>query len=77
MVPPAPKAKPARTKAVLMARGRAMFDSATGATIRLKLTAAGRRLLKHSKRITVTAKATFTPAGAAAVTATRTFKLRR
>jgi 6-phosphogluconolactonase (cycloisomerase 2 family) len=44
-------------------------------TVKVKLTSAGRRLLRQSKHLRVTAKATFTPTGAAAVSARRMFTL--
>jgi hypothetical protein len=43
--------------------------------IELKLTAAGARLLKRSKRLTLTAKGTFTPAGGPSVSTKTTFAL--
>ena len=62
---------------VLIAGGRRSFDAAGRATIRLKLTAAGRRQLRHAPRLTLTAKGTFTQALEASVTATRRFTLKR
>ena len=43
----------------------------------MKLTKAGRKALKHAKRLSLTAKGTFTPAPDPQVTATRAFTLRR
>jgi hypothetical protein len=62
---------------VLIARGRHRFTAAGRATITMKLTAAGRRQLRHARRLRLTAKGTFTVAPGAAVTATRRFTLRR
>ena len=42
-----------------------------------KLTAAGKALLRRSKRLTLTAKGTFTPSGKAAVSVTKAFVLKR
>jgi hypothetical protein len=68
---------PKRGKRVLIASGRHRFGVAGTATIKVTLTAAGRRALRRAKRLRLTAKGTFTPAGAAPVTATRQFTLRR
>jgi hypothetical protein len=64
-------------KPVLIASGRHTFHGAGRATITMKLTAAGRRLLRHAKRLGLTAKGTFTPAPDAPVRAARGFTLRR
>ena len=45
--------------------------------IKIKLTKKGKSLLKHHKKLKVTSKATFTMTGRRAVTATRTFTLKR
>ena len=77
-VPPGAKlAKKAKPKPVLVATGRRTFSAAGTATIKIKLTAAGKRLLKHAKKLKLTAKGTFTPTGKAPITATRTFVLKR
>lgn len=41
--------------------------------IRVKLTAAGKRLLKHAKSLKLTAKGTFTPAGKTPISITKVF----
>ena len=64
-------------KPVLIASGRHRFAAAGTATIKVKLTAAGRKQLRRAKRLRLMAKGSFTPAGAAAVTATRRFTIRR
>jgi hypothetical protein len=79
-VPPGAKlsARAARkAQPVLVASGSASFTSAATTTLTLHLTAPGRQLLQHAKRIRLTATCAFTPKGAAAVTATRTFVLSR
>jgi hypothetical protein len=68
---------PKRGKRILIAGGRHTFRAAGTATIKVRLTAAGRKQLRHAKRLRLTAKGTFTPVGAAAVTATRRFTIRR
>jgi hypothetical protein len=60
----------------LVASGHHTFRAAGRATITLTLTAAGRRLLAHAHRQTLTAKATFTPRGGKAVVVKRTIVLR-
>jgi hypothetical protein len=45
--------------------------------VAVTLTAKGRRMLAHARRLKVIATATFTPAGGLAVHASRTFTLRR
>ena len=65
--PPAP---------VLVASGKRTFYEAGSGVIKVRLTAAGRTLLKHSKRIRLTAKAVFTSPGKAALAATKTFELK-
>jgi hypothetical protein len=65
-------------KPVLIASGRHRFAAAGSATITVKLTAAGRRRLRHAKHLGLTARGTFTPAAAGRpVTATRRFTLSR
>jgi hypothetical protein len=67
----------AKPKPVLVAGGKATFARTGMMKITIKLTASGERLLKHANRITLTAQATFTPATAPAIVATRTFTLTR
>jgi hypothetical protein len=70
-------AKKAKHKPVLVGAGQRTFSAAGTAMIKIKLTAAGRSLLKHATQVKLTAKGTFTPTGKAAITATRTFVLKR
>jgi hypothetical protein len=72
----APVAAP-KTHSVLVAAGKVYFKAAGKAGIDVRLTRAGRALLKRSKRLALTAKGTFTPNGAGAVVATRPFMLVR
>jgi hypothetical protein len=64
-------------KRIVIATGRHTFGAAGSATFHMKLTAAGRRQLRHAKRLKLTANGTFTPAPDPPVTATRRFTLRR
>jgi hypothetical protein len=61
---------------VLVARGQRTFSRAGHATIKLKLTAEGLKLLRHAKRIRLTARGTFTQHGKRPVRASRSFVLR-
>ena len=66
------KAKP---KPVLVATGRRAFKAAGKALLKIKLTTQGKHLLKHAKKLKLTAKATFTPGGQPALGALTTFTL--
>jgi hypothetical protein len=66
-----------KAKAVLLATSVTRITRAGTTKPKLKLTKAGKRLLRKSKRITITAKGSFTAPRAAAVTASRTLKLKR
>lgn len=79
-LPPGAKlAKKTKTKAkpVLVATGTHEFSGAATATIKIKLTGAGKRLLKHAKKLKLTAMGTFTPTGKTPVSSTRAFLLKR
>jgi hypothetical protein len=64
-------------KPVLVASGKLTVSGAGTATLKLKLTRAGKRLLKHAKRLKLTATGSFTPTGKSPVKATATFTLKR
>ncbi len=64
-------------KTIVAAGGRHRYAAAGSAVIRMKLTAAGRRQLRHAKRLRLRAEGTFKPVPSAPVTAARRFKLRR
>jgi len=75
-------AKNAKPKPVLVATGHLSFRRAGTATMKIKLTAAGKRLLKHAqlthaKRLKLTAEAIFTPTHKTPVVAVKTFTLKR
>jgi hypothetical protein len=60
-----------------IARGRATRTTTGTGTIRVKLTKAGRSLLKRAPRTKVKATVVFTDTGLHRVSASKTFKLRR
>jgi hypothetical protein len=62
---------------VLVATGTATFSSAGPVKLAIRLTINGRRMLQTSKRLKLTAKGIYTPAGTRPVTAIRTFTLKR
>ena len=70
-------AKKVKPKPALVAAGQYRFSAAGTATIKIKLTGAGKRLLKRARQLKLTARGTFTPTGGAPITAMRTFVLRR
>jgi hypothetical protein len=76
---PAPGArlgKRRRTRPVTIASGTLTFSEAGEKKLKLELTPAGRSLLEHSRRLSLTATGTFTPEGQAAVDVTKRFVLR-
>lgn len=70
-------AKKARPKPVLVGAGHQTISAPGTATIKIRLTPAGKRLLKHAKTLKLTAKGIFTPAGKTPVRATKVFVLKR
>jgi len=70
-------ARRTKPKPVLVAAGHLGFAAAGTGVLKLKLTSAGRKLLKHAGRLKLTALGSFTPAGGTAVKATRTVLLKR
>ncbi len=69
-------AKHSKAKRVLVASGQISFSAAGTGQIKVRLTAAGKRLLKHAKQLKLTAKGMFTPRGEAAVSAAKGFTVR-
>ncbi len=67
----------AAKKPVLIATGKLAFSKAGIGEIEVKLTSAGKSILKHVKQLKLTAKGIFTPPGSTPITALRTFTLRR
>jgi hypothetical protein len=64
-----------RRRRVLVATASATFDRTGTIAVNVKLTRAGKRLLGHSTRVEVTAKARFTPIGRAPVVVAKRFAL--
>jgi hypothetical protein len=61
---------------VLIAGGKRTFATANQASVKVKLNNTGKTLLKHTKKLKVTAKTTYAIVGRAAITATKTFTLK-
>jgi hypothetical protein len=74
-VPAGAKLAKAKPKPVLVAKGQAVFSAAGMETVKVKLTAAGRSLLKRSSHLKLVGKATFTPTGKAPISTTRSFSV--
>ena len=75
-LPPGAKlARTSRAKPVLVASGQLSYASAGRGKITIRLTRAGRSLLKRSKKLRLTATGSFTPAGHAPITAARALTL--
>jgi hypothetical protein len=72
-----PRAKGARRPPVLVASGKVVFPAAGSATLKIRLTPAGRRLLRRSRRVRLKATCRFTPAGGTAVSVSGPFTLHR
>jgi hypothetical protein len=72
-----PGAHLAAAKPVLLAAGKVSFASAGTRLITLRLSALGRRLLRHRKSIRLTARGSFTPRGKRAISAGKSFRLMR
>jgi hypothetical protein len=69
-------AKRGKANPVLVASGALTFTAAGTGKVKIRLTAAGRRLLKHAKSLKLTARGMFTMPGVHPVTATGGFVLR-
>ena len=68
------KAKP---KPLLVAKATAHFAAPGTIKVKVALSAAGKKLLRHSHRLSLTAKATFTPTSGASVHTQQSFSLHR
>jgi hypothetical protein len=64
-------------KPVKLAAGHASFTQPGTGKVKVRLTRAGKRLLKHARRLKVTSKASFTPTASSGATERKSFKLRR
>ncbi len=70
-----PAGKAHATKPLLVATGRYTFAAASAAKIRIKLTASGKLLLRHSSQLKLTAEGAFTSIEKPTISASRTFYL--
>lgn len=66
-----------KAKPVPFASGQLTFKAPGAKKITIKLTAKGKSLIKHKSSIKLTARGSFTPTGKKAITALKTFKLKR
>ena len=66
-----------RAKPVLVASGRISFSGSGSGKLKIRLTKSGKRLLKHARRLKLTGRGSFTPSGASAVVAKKTFSVKR
>ncbi len=71
------KVRGKRTKAIVVAEGRQTFPRSGTRTVNVKLTKAGRRVLRGATRLRLTAVGTFTRKGRKPVTGTKAFVLTR
>jgi hypothetical protein len=69
--------KASKAKPITVAAGRATISRAGTVTVKIGLTTAGRRLLKHAGHIRITAKGSFVVAGQPAIVAAQAFTLSR
>jgi hypothetical protein len=76
-LPAGAKLAKVKAKPVLVASGRLTFSGAGSGQIKLKLSASGKRLLKHAKRVKLTAEGVFVASGHAAVSTISAFTVRR
>jgi hypothetical protein len=64
-------------KPVLVGSAAITFAHAGRSTVKVRLTTRGRQLLRHARRLAITAKGIFTPTKGASIRALRTFTLSR
>jgi len=65
-------------KPILVATGKRTFSKAGSGKVKIKLTKAGKKLLKHSKKLKLTAKGTFTQKGSHhAITVKKKFTVKK
>jgi hypothetical protein len=67
----------AKRKPIVVASGSKTLKKPGKAKLKVKLTKAGKALLKKAKTLKLTAKGSFKPKGKKATTATQVFKLKR
>ena len=73
---PRATARAAAKKPVVVASGRHRFATAGTATLRLKLTSAGRRAVRHAKSLKLAIVTRYTPTGGNAITVTQRLTVR-
>jgi hypothetical protein len=76
-VPPGAKLAKTKAKPILVASGQFTFEAPGSAKLKIKLTPAGKALLKHAKQLKLTAMGVFTPTGKAPLMRVKTFTLKR
>lgn len=64
-------------KPVVVATGKRSFATAGTGTLKIKLTKTGKKLLKHSKKLKLTAVGKFTPKGAKSTTVKKKFSVKK
>jgi hypothetical protein len=69
-------AKHSKAKLVLVASGQMTFSTAGTGKLKMRLTAAGRKLLKHAKTVKLTARGVFAPTDGVPVAATQALVVR-
>lgn len=69
-------AKHGKAKAVLVASGQASFAGAGTSKVKIRLTAVGKRLLRHAKKIKLEAKGVFVPTGGTVTSVVKSVVLR-
>jgi hypothetical protein len=66
-----------KRKPVTLASGKLVFHRAGTQKLKIKLTAAGKRALRKTKKLKVTVRMTYTPAGGKPVTTTKATTLKQ
>jgi hypothetical protein len=69
-------AKRTKAKPVLVASGQMTFSAAGTGKLKVRLTAAGRKLLKHAKQLKLTVEGVFAPGSGASVSVTKGYVVR-
>jgi hypothetical protein len=69
-------ARKSKAKPILVAAGQLDFSTAGTKTVKLRLTTAGKRLLRNAKRLKLIARGSFRPSGKSPIIVTRSFVLR-
>jgi hypothetical protein len=67
----------AKTRSIVVARGSLTRKTPGTAKVKIRLTKAGKKLLRHSRSVKLTIRGTFTPVGGKPVTATKHVTIKR